>query len=143
MLSIKLNTLITKCAVEVASICINRRLFSIHVFRIVLNFVGHTRQYSAGNLRPLRLWEEVVRLNCIASFRAHQRPITCLQCEGNRIVTASQDHTLKVHTIFVKRGKNGCTIYRSRCFFTLPGESGMGVMTERETFDKHKELQAI
>ncbi|XP_025093802.1 sterol regulatory element-binding protein cleavage-activating protein-like isoform X2 [Pomacea canaliculata] len=60
---------------------------------------GHTRQYSAGNLRPLRLWEEVVRLNCIASFRAHQRPITCLQCEGNRIVTASQDHTLKVYRL--------------------------------------------
>lgn len=58
-------------------------------------------------------------------------------------MTASQDHTLKVDTIFVKRGTNGCTIYRSRCFFTLPGESGMGVMTEREIFDKHKELQAI
>lgn len=32
----------------------------------------------------------------VLSIRAHQQPITCLECEGSKVVTGSQDHTLKV-----------------------------------------------
>lgn len=34
-----------------------------------------------------------VRLNMI---RAHQQPISVLECDGRRILTGSQDHTIKV-----------------------------------------------
>ena len=35
----------------------------------------------------------------IKSIRAHRQPITCLQCEVNRVVTGSKDHTLRVFRI--------------------------------------------
>lgn len=43
-----------------------------------------------------RLWEDVIRIKIFDSVRAHQRPINMLQSEGGRVVTACQDHTLKV-----------------------------------------------
>ena len=71
---------------------------------IVFPIPGHARQYSLGNVRPQRLWEDTIRCHSLASLRAHQRPINCLQYEGDRIVSASQDHTLKV------RGSSHCFI---------------------------------
>lgn len=32
----------------------------------------------------------------VTSNKVHQQPITCLDSEGGKIVTGSQDHTLKV-----------------------------------------------
>ncbi|KAK7488750.1 hypothetical protein BaRGS_00020047 [Batillaria attramentaria] len=74
---------------------------------------GHSRQYSAGNIRQMRLWEDTIRCNCFASVRAHQRPINCLQCEGDRLVSASQDHTLKVFRL------EDCI-----CLYTFYGHEG-------------------
>ncbi|XP_044267685.1 sterol regulatory element-binding protein cleavage-activating protein [Tribolium madens] len=40
--------------------------------------------------------EEDFRCLKVFSVKAHQQPIICLDCEGGRILTGSQDHTLKV-----------------------------------------------
>lgn len=40
--------------------------------------------------------EEDMRCVRLHSTRAHQQPITVLQTEGGRVLTGSQDHTLKV-----------------------------------------------
>ncbi|XP_076472128.1 sterol regulatory element-binding protein cleavage-activating protein-like [Babylonia areolata] len=74
---------------------------------------GHARQYSLGNVRPQRLWEDTIRCHSLASLRAHQRPINCLQCEGDRIVSASEDHTLKVFRL-----------EDQVCLYTLYGHEG-------------------
>lgn len=47
------------------------------------------------------------------TVRAHQQPINCVDCEGGRIVTGSQDHTLKVYRV-----ENGDLLY------TLHGHCG-------------------
>ncbi|XP_070211949.1 sterol regulatory element-binding protein cleavage-activating protein-like isoform X2 [Littorina saxatilis] len=74
---------------------------------------GHARQYSLGNIRPQRLWEDTIRCHSLASLRAHQRPINCLLCEGDRIVSASHDHTLKVFRL-----------EDQVCLYTLYGHEG-------------------
>ncbi|RZC39326.1 sterol regulatory element-binding protein cleavage-activating protein [Asbolus verrucosus] len=40
--------------------------------------------------------DEDFRCLKVNSLKAHQQPIICLDCEGGRILTGSQDHTLKV-----------------------------------------------
>lgn len=40
--------------------------------------------------------ESEIRCVWLTTQKAHQQPITCLECEGGRILTGSQDHTLKV-----------------------------------------------
>jgi WD40 repeat protein len=40
--------------------------------------------------------DEEFRCLKVFSLKAHQQPIICLDCEGGRILTGSQDHTLKV-----------------------------------------------
>jgi len=37
-----------------------------------------------------------IRCNWLTTLKAHQQPITCLDSEGGRILTGSQDHCLKV-----------------------------------------------
>ncbi|XP_060518686.1 sterol regulatory element-binding protein cleavage-activating protein isoform X2 [Cylas formicarius] len=61
----------------------------------------HVRTGSMGSMpeRDVQLTSEDLRCNKIASVRAHQQSITCLDCEGGRILTGSQDHTLKVHRL--------------------------------------------
>lgn len=41
--------------------------------------------------------EEDLRCMKIGSYRAHQQAITVLDSEGGRVLTGSQDHTLKVY----------------------------------------------
>ena len=41
--------------------------------------------------------EEDLRCIKIGSHRAHQQAITVLDSEGGRVLTGSQDHTLKVY----------------------------------------------
>lgn len=41
--------------------------------------------------------EEDLRCMKIGSCRAHQQAITVLDSEGGRVLTGSQDHTLKVY----------------------------------------------
>lgn len=41
--------------------------------------------------------EEDLRCMKIGSHRAHQQAITVLESEGGRVLTGSQDHTLKVY----------------------------------------------
>ncbi|XP_026284817.1 sterol regulatory element-binding protein cleavage-activating protein isoform X1 [Frankliniella occidentalis] len=60
----------------------------------------HVRSGSAGSLdwdaMVSRGEEEDIRCVRLHSTRAHQQPITVLQTEGGRVLTGSQDHTLKV-----------------------------------------------
>ncbi|XP_050513824.1 sterol regulatory element-binding protein cleavage-activating protein isoform X1 [Diabrotica virgifera virgifera] len=61
----------------------------------------HVRTASAGSISEQDLKkpgnnEDDLRVIKIHSSKAHQQPITCLDCEGGRILTGSQDHTLKV-----------------------------------------------
>ncbi|XP_077302118.1 SREBP cleavage activating protein isoform X2 [Arctopsyche grandis] len=49
--------------------------------------------------------EENIKSNCVQCrrltiARAHQQPITILECDGRRILTGSQDHTLKVFSAY-------------------------------------------
>ncbi|XP_063901523.1 sterol regulatory element-binding protein cleavage-activating protein isoform X2 [Zophobas morio] len=63
----------------------------------------HVRTGSVGSVpeqntlvSPDANVEEDFRCLKVMSVKAHQQPIICLDCEGGRIVTGSQDHTLKV-----------------------------------------------
>jgi hypothetical protein len=40
--------------------------------------------------------EDDLRLELISSTRAHHQPLTCLDCQGGRVLTGSHDHTLRV-----------------------------------------------
>lgn len=59
----------------------------------------HVRTGSAGSPMDLNLQPPAKEeFRCIkkGSHRAHQQAITVLDSEGGRVVTGSQDHTLKV-----------------------------------------------
>lgn len=71
---------------------------------------GHTRNSSTGSGDGIKMWDEVIRCAGVTTCRAHQLPINVIQCAGGRIVTASQDHTLKVFRL-----DNGL------CLYTLHG----------------------
>ncbi|CAG9769082.1 unnamed protein product [Ceutorhynchus assimilis] len=77
----------------------------------------HIRTGSMGSIseREINNQNDSEDLRCIKlqSVKAHQQPITCLDCEGGRIVTGSQDHTLKVYRV-----ENGELLY------TLHGHCG-------------------
>lgn len=49
----------------------------------------------------------------VATVKAHQQPIKCMETEGGRVVTGSQDHTLKVFRL-----EDGSSLY------TLHGHCG-------------------
>ncbi|GFN75373.1 sterol regulatory element-binding protein cleavage-activating protein [Plakobranchus ocellatus] len=74
---------------------------------------GHTRNYSSGSIDSYTLRDEVLRCSGVATVRAHQLPINAVRCAGGRIVTASQDHTLKVFRLD-----------NSLCLYTLHGHEG-------------------
>lgn len=67
----------------------------------------------------------------IVVTKAHQQPITCLDSEGGRVLTGSQDHTLKVFRL-----EDGTPLYTLHghcgpitCFFIdkiCPAMSGSG-----------------
>ena len=44
----------------------------------------------------MKTWDDTLHTSLLSTTRAHQRPINALQSEAGRVVTASQDHTLKV-----------------------------------------------
>lgn len=44
----------------------------------------------------LKKWEAILHVTLVNSVKAHQQPIICLKCEGGRVISASQDHSLKV-----------------------------------------------
>ncbi|KAL4222496.1 hypothetical protein ACF0H5_018535 [Mactra antiquata] len=76
---------------------------------------GHARHlsHSRTGSDDLRLWDEAIHCTLTQHIQAHQRPITVLQTEGGRIVSGSQDYTLKV--------------FRSedyKCLYTLHGHTG-------------------
>ncbi|KAK3733745.1 hypothetical protein RRG08_026859 [Elysia crispata] len=74
---------------------------------------GLSRSYSSGSTDGYSLWDEVLRCSGVFTVRAHQLPINAVQCAGGRIVTASQDHTLKVFRLD-----------NSLCLYTLHGHEG-------------------
>ncbi|XP_018574713.1 sterol regulatory element-binding protein cleavage-activating protein [Anoplophora glabripennis] len=78
----------------------------------------HVRTGSLGSVSDREIQnqtdcEEDLRCIKIISTRAHQQPVTCLDCEGGRVLTGSQDHTLKVFRL-----EDGSPLY------TLHGHCG-------------------
>ncbi|ENN74406.1 hypothetical protein YQE_08991, partial [Dendroctonus ponderosae] len=78
----------------------------------------HIRTGSMGSIPERHVQnqsdpDEELRCIKVLSVKAHQQPITCLDCEGGRIVSGSQDHTLKVYRV-----ENGDRLY------TLHGHCG-------------------
>ncbi|XP_012945124.1 sterol regulatory element-binding protein cleavage-activating protein [Aplysia californica] len=71
--------------------------------------MGHHRSRSSSS-DGIKMWDEVIRCSGVNTVRAHQQPINAVQCAGGRIVTASQDHTLKVFRLD-----------SSLCLYTLHG----------------------
>ncbi|XP_076652872.1 SREBP cleavage activating protein [Halictus rubicundus] len=62
----------------------------------------HVRTGSAGSpmdINNIMQSEEDLRCIKISSHRAHQQAITVLDSEGGRVLTGSQDHTLKVYRL--------------------------------------------
>ncbi|XP_043261017.1 sterol regulatory element-binding protein cleavage-activating protein [Colletes gigas] len=76
----------------------------------------HVRTGSAGSpmdINNIMQSEEDLRCMKISSHRAHQQAITVLDSEGGRVLTGSQDHTLKVYRLedqlplYTLHGHNG------------------------------------
>ncbi|KAK9879461.1 hypothetical protein WA026_006532 [Henosepilachna vigintioctopunctata] len=64
----------------------------------------HIRTGSHGSMpdqHSLNYEATLDELRCIKllSLKAHQQPISCLECEGNRVLTGSLDHTVKLSKI--------------------------------------------
>ncbi|CAK9826490.1 Sterol regulatory element-binding protein cleavage-activating protein [Anthophora retusa] len=62
----------------------------------------HVRTGSAGSpmdINNIMQSEEDLRCMKISSHKAHQQAITVLDSEGGRVLTGSQDHTLKVYRL--------------------------------------------
>lgn len=73
-------------------------VFTLRSFYLVL---GHNNDVECYTNDPRTATfsiggEQEIRCNWLMTQKAHQQPITCLECEGDRILTGSQDHTLKV-----------------------------------------------
>lgn len=65
--------------------------------------VGHARhlsQHKVTVMEPTKKWEAILHVTLVTSVKAHQQPIICLKCEGGRVISASQDHSLKVRELF-------------------------------------------
>ncbi|KAJ8314345.1 hypothetical protein KUTeg_008906 [Tegillarca granosa] len=75
---------------------------------------GHTRNFSQQytTVPSLRKWEEIIHVTQIICIKAHQQSIISLHCEGGRVVSASQDHTMKVFRL------QDCL-----CLYTLHGHT--------------------
>ncbi|XP_048754317.2 sterol regulatory element-binding protein cleavage-activating protein-like [Ostrea edulis] len=60
---------------------------------------GHVRHHSQHKvvvMESLKKWEEILHVTLVKYVKAHQQPIMSLKCEGGRVISASQDHSLKV-----------------------------------------------
>lgn len=71
-----------------------------HTFYTIFFFLAHVRTGSAGSpmdINNTMQTEEDLRCIKISSHKAHQQAITVLDSEGGRVLTGSQDHTLKVY----------------------------------------------
>ncbi|XP_014474392.1 PREDICTED: sterol regulatory element-binding protein cleavage-activating protein [Dinoponera quadriceps] len=75
----------------------------------------HVRTGSAGSPMDLNSMQTEEDLRCmkICMQRAHQQVITVLDCDHEHVITGSQDHTLKVHSLEDQRLK-----------YTFHGHSG-------------------
>lgn len=71
------------------------------------------RLLSATSTDSLASWSEELRLCLRHTARAHTQAITCLALQGNRLLTGSQDHTIRVF-----RPEDGVGVY------TLHGHTG-------------------
>ena len=61
---------------------------------------GHRRQPSAHSVQSdLQFWDDVLDCVLLNSVKAHQRPVNFLQTRAGRLLTASQDYTLKVQYV--------------------------------------------
>ena len=72
---------------------------------------GHRRQPSAHSVQSdLQFWDDVLDCVLLNSVKAHQRPVNFLQTRAGRLLTASQDYTLKVRVDAIpsaaRRGTN-------------------------------------
>lgn len=64
---------------------------------------GHVRSGSVDSVYNWQLGEsEQLRCYRIDSVKAHMKPITVLECEGNKIISGSEDRTLKVSDLLRK-----------------------------------------
>ena len=67
------------------------------VYVACMSFTVAARTTSpAGSTADLTCWDDIIHCVLVGTSRAHQRPINLLACEGGRVLTGSQDHTLKV-----------------------------------------------
>lgn len=77
---------------------------------------GHSRQYSQAKVKveSLQRRDEIIHMTLMKSIKAHQQQIVSLQYAGTcrKIISASQDHTLKVFQID-----------DAFCLYTLHGHS--------------------
>lgn len=77
-----------------------RLLFQSILHYIIFFLLAHVRTGSAGSpmdINNIMQSEEDLRCMKISSYKAHQQAITVLDSEGGRVLTGSQDHTLKVY----------------------------------------------
>ena len=51
---------------------------------------------SSCTLDSVQCWPDVIHCTLLSTTRAHQQAINVLKTEAGRVVTGSQDHTLKV-----------------------------------------------
>ena len=54
---------------------------------------AHLLSSHGGDMRS---WDDIIHCTLLNSVPAHQQPINVLQYAGGRVVSGSQDHTLKV-----------------------------------------------
>lgn len=58
---------------------------------------GNNTKNGRGDIGEKKdTWREILRCKLLAHVQAHQKPITALHLEGGRVVSASDDRTLKV-----------------------------------------------
>lgn len=70
----------------------------------------------------LKKWEAILHVTLVNSVKAHQQPIICLKCEGGRVISASQDHSLKVRCfdLFITEKKTSQN-YRNKYMYYHTG----------------------
>ena len=96
--------------------------------KLGLLVVGHVRNGSkpSGSNPSVMSWDHIIHCTLLQSVRAHQQPINSLQTEGGRVVTASQDHTLKVILSFWRGLKYLDPLFGHGIFMLSPGGWHLG-----------------
>ncbi len=89
-----MRVLETNC--DIRDLCLHGPLAAGELGR-VWSRPGHGA--TIGAAAEMRSWDDEVRCTLLTTCRAHQRAINLLGCEMSRVVTASQDHTLKVREV--------------------------------------------